>query len=255
MLHHEAYDHIPCQVWTATPDGLLDYVNPLTTAYFCISAERLMARGWEDVCHPQDLTEARARWMHSVSTGEPYEHIFRLLRGKDRAYCWHLARANPVWGPDGKIAHWVGTNSEIDAIKRAEEVGQASAERADRRLRRIEEIFAHLPIGVIVLSYPDLQVERANPAALAHAQTAQPEHQAYASAFPEVAAWMPAAVILQCLDDRQRRSIQGASVPVCSPEGSPAGSAPSPMSLHCMPLLSPQGALDGALLALLPATG
>ena len=252
MEHREAYDHIPCQVWTATPDGLLDYVNPLTTAYFCMSAERLMSRGWEDVCHPQDLPEARSRWMEAVATGEPYEQTFRLLRGKDRTYCWHLARATPVRAPDGTIAYWVGTNSEIDAIKRAEEVGHAVAARADRRLRRIEEIFAHLPVGLIVLSQPDLRVERANPLARAYASELQPEHVAYADAFFDVAQHLPTDAITQCLRDRQRRSLHGLSLAGTSLEwGAPAPGIVT--SLHCLPLLNPQGELDGALIALMPA--
>ena len=253
MLHREAYDHLPCQVWTATPEGLLDYVNPLTTAYFCLSAERLMARGWEDVCHPQDLVEARGRWQQAVATGQPYEHTFRLLRGKDRIYCWHLARATPVWGPDGKITHWVGTNSEIDAIKRAEEVGHAVAARADNRLRRIEEVFANPPVGVIVLSYPDLLVERANPAARRHCRAEHPEHLAYALAYPDVAEWLPVAMVAQCLQDRQRCSIHGARLSIRAPRELPAQSEAATLSLHCLPLLSPKGELDGALIALMPA--
>jgi hypothetical protein len=32
MAYRHAYEHIPAQVWTAAPDGMLNYVNAVTAA-------------------------------------------------------------------------------------------------------------------------------------------------------------------------------------------------------------------------------
>ena len=108
---------IPVLIWTSLPDGRLDYVTERTGAYFGIPPEQLLRDGWKDVVHPDDLPDVAARWMHSLSTGEPYKVEFRL-RAADGSYRWHLAGALPQRDDSGKIARWFGTNTDIEDQKR-----------------------------------------------------------------------------------------------------------------------------------------
>ncbi|MEP0545306.1 MAG: PAS domain S-box protein [Rhodothermales bacterium] len=108
------------QVWTAEPDGQLDYVNSYVVEFFGRSAEEVIGAGWQAVVHPEDLPLVAERWAHSVSTGEPYEVEFRLRR-HDGAYRWHLARAN-AHVDDGEVVKWFGANTDIQEKKEAEEV-------------------------------------------------------------------------------------------------------------------------------------
>jgi diguanylate cyclase (GGDEF)-like protein/PAS domain S-box-containing protein len=108
------------QVWTAEPDGTLDYVNGRTTEYFALSSEELIGAGWQSVIHPDDLDECLRRWTRSILTGDFYEMEFRLRR-HDGAYRWHKARANCGRDADGNIVKWFGTNTDIDDQKQSEE--------------------------------------------------------------------------------------------------------------------------------------
>jgi PAS domain S-box-containing protein len=108
---------IPVQIWTATPDGALDYVTQRVADYFGISTEQVLGEGWQNVIHPDDLPSAVERWTYSLETGEPYEVEFRL-RGADGAYRWHIARALPQLDAGGKVVHWFGTNTDIEEQKR-----------------------------------------------------------------------------------------------------------------------------------------
>jgi PAS domain S-box-containing protein len=110
---------IPVQVWTARPDGLLDFVTRRTADLFGRSASELLATGWVDSVHPDDVSRAIARWKQSLETGEPYEVEFRL-RGRDGQYRWHLVRAEAMRGPDGRIAEWFGCTADIEEHKRLE---------------------------------------------------------------------------------------------------------------------------------------
>lgn len=112
-------DSIPVQVWTATTDGLLDYVNLRAEAYFGASASALIGSGWQSYVHPDDLALAGARWAHSLSTGAPYEVEFRL-RGAGGEYRWHLARGTAQQSTDGEVLRWFGTNTDIEDAKRNE---------------------------------------------------------------------------------------------------------------------------------------
>jgi PAS domain S-box-containing protein len=110
---------IPVQIWTATPDGALDYVTQRVADYFGVTVEQVLGAGWRDVIHPDDLPQAVERWTHSLGTGEPYEVEFRL-RGADGQYRWHIARALPQFDESGKVVRWFGTNTDIVEQKRLE---------------------------------------------------------------------------------------------------------------------------------------
>lgn len=61
------------------------------------------------------------RWAESLRTGEKYEIEYRYRRGRDGVYRWHLARAMPIRDARGNIIKWIGTSTDIDDQKRAEE--------------------------------------------------------------------------------------------------------------------------------------
>jgi|GEM_PF-2787719 len=108
---------LPQQVWTATSDGALDFVNQRAVEYFGRPAEEIIGAGWYAVVHPDDLPRIVERWTRSLTTGEGYEVEFRLRR-HDAQYRWHLGRATPARDSNGNIAQWLGTNTDIDDSKR-----------------------------------------------------------------------------------------------------------------------------------------
>jgi len=106
-------DSIPQQVWTALPDGALDYVNERVLEYFGRSFEELIGWGWSDFVDENDRPIALERWNTALQTGEPYEVELRLRRAPDGAFRWHLARAVAMRDADGEIVRWFGTNTDI----------------------------------------------------------------------------------------------------------------------------------------------
>jgi PAS domain S-box-containing protein len=124
-------DTIPVQVWTATPDGLLDYVNRRGEAYFGAPMEALIGAQWQRYVHPDDIEAAGANWGRSLATGEPYEVEFRL-QGAGGEYRWHLARGTAQRGSDGELLRWFGTNTDIEDAKRNEaELKRLTSEATD----------------------------------------------------------------------------------------------------------------------------
>ncbi len=108
------------QIWTARPDGLLDYVNKRTLEYFDVSREELLGDGWRHAVHPDDVDESLKRWAHSLASGDPYETEFRLRR-HDGQYRWHVAKATAGRDSFGNINKWFGTNTDIHEQKESEE--------------------------------------------------------------------------------------------------------------------------------------
>ncbi len=107
---------IPQMVWTATPDGALDYVNGRAVIFFEQPDNVIIGWGWEGLLHPDDLPRCLGKWLRSLQTGEPYETEFRLRRA-DGVYRWHIARALPVRNSSGMILKWFGTCTDITERK------------------------------------------------------------------------------------------------------------------------------------------
>ena len=116
----DVIDTIPAYVWSALPDGSLDFLSKRCLEFSGDSFEESLGPGWEHVLHSEDrdrfLNEARA----AFATGEPFETEARYRRA-DGQYRWLLVRAVPLRDEKGTIVKWYGANTDIDDRKRAEE--------------------------------------------------------------------------------------------------------------------------------------
>jgi PAS domain S-box-containing protein len=119
---------MPNQVWTATPDGELDWFNDQTYAYAGLDRAALAGQGWARIVHPDDVARAGAAWMDALAAAETYEIEFRIRRA-DGAYRWHLVRALPIRDSEGGVIRWIGTNTDIDDRKREEAESARERER------------------------------------------------------------------------------------------------------------------------------
>ena len=122
---------VPNHVWSATPDGKLEWANEPTYAFSGRAADGTIGDSWTARVHPDDRARVGARWAASLASGETYEIEFRVQRA-DGVYRWFLVRALPVRDPDGAVVRWIGANADIDDQKRAE-----------ARLRESEDHFRH----------------------------------------------------------------------------------------------------------------
>lgn len=136
-------ENIPVQIWTALPDGRLDYVTEQTARSFGLTADRLLDEGWQNVLHPDDLPLAIERWTHALTTGDTYEVEFRLKLA-DGSYATHLARALPQRGADGTIVRWFGTNTNIDEQREERRRIQALLAEVSEQARMMEAAILEL---------------------------------------------------------------------------------------------------------------
>ena len=113
-------ESMPQKIFTAKPNGDVDYFNRQWTEFTGLSFEQIKDWGWTQFIHPGDVKENVRRWQHSIDTGEPFELEHRFRRA-DGAYHWHLSRVFPMRDADGNITMWIGSNTDIDDQKRTEE--------------------------------------------------------------------------------------------------------------------------------------
>ncbi len=134
-------DAMPMIVWTANPDGKLDYANGTFNGYTGVANSELPDDGWLRAVHPDDEARVLARWAASVASGELYSIEFRLRRAADAQYRWHLVRAQPIRDESGRIVKWYGTAIDIDDSKVAEQEASLQAAQLTATLESITDVF------------------------------------------------------------------------------------------------------------------
>ena len=107
-------DGLPQLVWTAGPDGRIEYANARREKYRVIGQAN-----WEGIIHPDDRRATAEAWVRASETGVPYEMEHRLF-AIDKGYAWHLSRASPLLDANGTIVRWYGTTTDIDDQKQRE---------------------------------------------------------------------------------------------------------------------------------------
>jgi PAS domain S-box-containing protein len=125
--YRDLADAMPLVVWIAGPDGAVEYFSRRWYDYTALTVEQTLGWGWQVVIHPDDRQLCVDRWSESIRSGTPFEIEYRWKRA-DGSYRWHLGRALPVRDQDGQVAYWVGTGTDIDDQKRAEDQQRLLAE-------------------------------------------------------------------------------------------------------------------------------
>jgi diguanylate cyclase (GGDEF)-like protein/PAS domain S-box-containing protein len=148
--HGETYfrsaaEALPEIMWTAGPEGALDFANTRWYEYTGLSREQSIGAGWEGALHPDDLPATLQKWVHSVRTGGTYEVEYRFRRASDGTYRWFLGRANPIRDERGAIIKWCGTCVDIEDQKQnqqilEEQIKARTMELADANTRLQEEM-------------------------------------------------------------------------------------------------------------------
>ena len=116
----ELADAMPQIVWTARPDGRIDYVNQKWYELVGAPTGEVDEDIWLATLHPDDRVLWRNAWRSNVREGRPHECEVRFWSGRDATYRWQLTRALPVADGEGRVARWYGTATDIDDRQRAE---------------------------------------------------------------------------------------------------------------------------------------
>lgn len=116
-------DAMPQIVWTAAPDGNIDYLNRRWTE-FTGFPPTVGNEAWSELLHPHDSAIAAQRWADSLEASAPYEMEIRLLDRREQHYRWHLIRTVPVCDEAGNVLRWYGTSTDIHEQKQAEEAAR-----------------------------------------------------------------------------------------------------------------------------------
>lgn len=167
-------DALPGVVWTARPDGQLDFVNQRWCEYTGLGFDDACDEGWQTAIHPDDRPMAAERWgciLDSSDTGE----IEARLRRSDGEYHWFVFRARPLSDESGQIVKWCGLGIDVEDRRRSEEAQRGlwwlSAAAREQQFCSIANDVPNLA----TLALPDGAIEMVNRQALDYFGTTHDE--------------------------------------------------------------------------------
>jgi PAS domain S-box-containing protein len=141
---------LPVSAWTLKPDGTPDFVNQVWLEYSgqTVDFVRSHPEAWMTAVHPEDRAAALRSFWEGVHSGQDFAFETRSLRAQDGTYRWHLQQAVVLRDAEGKVLKFVGTTTDIDDQKRAQEVLQASEGKLQRVIDTIPTlVWCNLPDG------------------------------------------------------------------------------------------------------------
>ncbi len=178
---------VPHLVWTAEPDGGVDYFNHRWYAYTGTTPDKSPGNAWQSYIHPDDGEHVEKVWKRMSRSDEPI-HVELRLRGADGSYRWFIGRGVPyrderrgvgsgrrkqsigktsergrltfganggnaplLSGDKGKVVKWFGTFTDIHDLKMAEEALRESEEQARRQNAELENIYQTAPVGLALV--------------------------------------------------------------------------------------------------------
>ena len=127
---------LPVSAWTLMPDGTPDFVNQVWLEFSGQTLDFIRSRpeAWMTAVHPEDREAAARAFGVGVRSGQGFAIETRSLRAQDRTYRWHLQQAVVLRDAEGKVLKFVGTTTDIDDQKRAEEKIRQSEKEARQLL-------------------------------------------------------------------------------------------------------------------------
>jgi PAS domain S-box-containing protein len=129
---------LPVSAWTLKPDGTPDFVNQVWLDFSGQTLEfiRSHPEAWMNAIHPEDRETAAKSFWEGVRSGQSFAIESRSLRARDGTYRRHLQQAVVLRDAEGKVLKFVGTTTDIDDQKRAEE----TLRRAQSDLARVARV-------------------------------------------------------------------------------------------------------------------
>ncbi len=135
-------NNVPVMLWTALPDGTIDFVSQPWMDYTGMDLASVSREGWRELIHPDDFDTTLKAWNHSSQTGQPYEIAHRFRRS-DGQFHWCISRAVLIRDEQMNPQRWVGSAVDIEYQKQSELTLQRTTELLEKRNQELDR-FAYV---------------------------------------------------------------------------------------------------------------
>ena len=143
-------DALPGLVWTALPDGHIDFLNQRWCEYTGLSLEEARGCGWQAAIHPEDLPQLLECWRSVLDFWRADVRWKRACGVSMESIAGSSSVLSPLRDASGQIVKWCGMSTDIEDRRRAEEALHARADALSLVADSIPALIAFLtPAGEV----------------------------------------------------------------------------------------------------------
>ena len=111
---------IPQLVWRSCANGRWTWASPQWLDFTGQRQEESHGLGWLDAVHPDDHEATMLAWEDAKPHGM-LDAEYRVRRAADGDWLWHHTRSVPVRDASGNIIEWLGTTTDVHALRELQE--------------------------------------------------------------------------------------------------------------------------------------
>ena len=127
---------IPQLVWRSCAEGRWTWASLQWLDFTGQRQEETHSLGWLDVVHPEDHAATLRAWDETKTHGR-LDVEYRVRRAVDGAWLWHHTRSVPVRDADGTIVEWLGTTTDVHALRELQERQKVLVAELQHRTRNL----------------------------------------------------------------------------------------------------------------------
>jgi PAS domain S-box-containing protein len=131
-------DVSPVGIFSSDSSGRTVFVNRRWCEIAGLTPSEALGDGWHVAVHPKDRDHVIKEWKQAVRDSASSEGEFRFQR-PDGTISWLVSEARPQFYPDGSLAGYVGTITDVTRLKQAEEE-RKKLEAQSRQGRKMEAL-------------------------------------------------------------------------------------------------------------------
>lgn len=119
----------PSFVALIDPDGTAMYYNSGWLDYLGVNSEDVVRHEWPQSIHPEDKKAMYAMLRDSYALGENFSIPGMRIQSAEGDYHWFTAVVSPVVDESGEVSSWITVSTDIEEIRRSEQILRESEER------------------------------------------------------------------------------------------------------------------------------
>lgn len=135
--------HSPAGIFETDAKGRCVFVNEKWTELSGLTRQQALGSGWKQALHPEDRERELELWQKHIRAGEELQIDCRYMTPKGTV-TWVHGSVVPLRSTRGEITGFLGTISDISALKQAEAVIREARNQAEAANRTKSEFLANM---------------------------------------------------------------------------------------------------------------